>query len=198
MRRSSHLTLALCMLLPAVSRAQSTCVHTFANFTTCASLNGVPADGDFARVKKTLGIDTEVLLAYSQDNAIIRSDACKTAYVALQCVRTVNHPQQSLVDGKWVDLFSAPCRPDGLRLRPCYEWCVKLQQTCYTKRELQIEIDCTFLSAQQGGACFGDIGVRGMLLPPQSSSAAILDRSDLAPNVLALAAAVSLAGVSSF
>jgi hypothetical protein len=196
MRRPSHLPLALFILyLTAVCRAQSTCVKAFANFTTCAVLNGVPADGDFARVKKTLAIEAEVLLAYSKDNMITRNDACKQAFAAFECVKTTNNPQQSFVAGKWVDLFSAPCKSDGLRLKPCYEWCVKLQQTCYTKSELQIEFDCSFMSVNQGGACFGDDGVRGML-PPPSSSDAHLARDDLVPNLIALAAAVSLAGIS--
>jgi hypothetical protein len=53
MRLSSHLAFALFVLLPGV-RGQTACGNRFANFTTCAALNDVPADGDFARVKSRL------------------------------------------------------------------------------------------------------------------------------------------------
>ena len=198
MRRPAHLVLALCVLSLPVVRAQAACDNAFANFTTCTVLNGVPADGDFVCVKKTLAIEAEVLLAYSKDNMITRNDACKQVFAAFECVQTTNHPQQSFVTGKWVDLFSAPCKSDGLRLKPCYEWCVKFQQTCYTRTQTGIEFECTFSSAEQGGVCFGDNGVRGMLPPPPSSSTVNLAHDDLATNVIALAAAVSLAGISNF
>jgi hypothetical protein len=133
-------------------------------------LNGVPADGDLARVKTTLGIEAEVVLAYSKESMITRSDTCKQAFAAYQCVQTTIHPQQSFVAGKWVDLFSAPCLPDGLRLKPCYEWCMKLQQTCYTRTQRAAEFECEFKAAGRGGKCFGDDGVRGMLAPPSSSA----------------------------
>jgi hypothetical protein len=188
MRLSSHLAFALFVLISDV-RGQTACGNTFANFTTCAALNGVPADGEFARVKMTLGIEAEVLDAYSKDNMITRNDACKQAFASFECVKMMNYDQQSFVAGKWVDVFSAPCREDGLRLKPCYEWCLKLQQTCYTRTQTGAEFECVFASAERGGACFGDNGVLGMLPLTRVSSSAHVAPSGMGYYVIALGAA---------
>ena len=167
-------TLVCILALAALPAAQSAaCVNKFANFTTCAYLNGVPADGDLALVTKTKQIESSVKLEYEADPNVIKSEACLLMYNEFKCLQKTTSP-----------IYSAPCADDGTRLKPCFAMCTALYTTCYKRDAIQIDFDCTLLSVPKTDAkCFGSNGVLGM----KSAAGALSASWAVAPLALAVA-----------
>ena len=168
----------ICLAGLATTSAQA-CKNKFANFTTCAMLNGVRADGDAERVKYTNIIDSLVREKYESDTRIRKTNECWQEYVGFHCVAL-----PSMNDDKTIDKYSAPCASDGTRLRPCNSICVNFYQKCYKLTAWQVFSACEVLSdIPEVTKCYGTDGVLGM------TSSASLKATSWAVALLALAVA---------
>ena len=155
------LAFIVCLAVLPATRAAA-CTNKFSNFTTCAFLNGVPADGDLTRIAMTKLIENSMRLEYDADASITKTEKCYLDYSQFRCLASTNSAP-TLVNGVTTYTFSAPCASDGTRLKPCYELCRLFYKECYNREDSTTEAACLLTSAPKGETkCFGSNGVLGM------------------------------------
>lgn len=184
--------LALICLAGLATTSAQACTNKYTNFTTCRFLNGVPADGDLARIESTLMIQSSIQKNYKDDMKITHSEECWLLYSEFSCL-SMPHMGGTIAigDGPKNPVYSAPCATDGTRLKPCYKMCENLYKKCYEASDLLVESICYSIEAEKkdNNKCYGTDGVLGM------KSSASLKAASWA--VAPLALAVARLGMSS-
>jgi hypothetical protein len=148
----------LCALLCAHA---APCTRTFANMTTCAVLNGVPANGTQLEISATNKIQSVVTTMYASHAVWGRSpsDACRAVFYAYNCALLLEARSGIAGDGPY--MYAGVCDAAGGHMRPCRAWCEQFYWVCYgLLPEFLVDNQCAGTS--YSGECFGDAGVRGM------------------------------------
>jgi hypothetical protein len=183
--------LVLCLAFLHTTHAAA-CTNTFANYTTCAAINGLAASGDAATFARTSTLDAQVDRNRVEDEYLAKTPECTLQYNKFKCI-SLGVGSTTTVYGAKVPYFSAPCHADGSHLLPCYAWCLDFRRACYApSTAMALDNHCSNMAAKNGdNKCFGDNGILGMkavtIIP--AAAPALLASTFLAP--LALFTALS-------
>jgi hypothetical protein len=167
MQRCLRAAALLCALFCAHA---APCTRTFANMTTCAVLNGVPANGTQLEVSGTNKIQSVVATMWTAGASILTngayvgrssSDACRATFYAYNCAMLLESRSGIAGDGPY--MYAGVCDTTGAHMRPCLAWCHQYHQVCYgLQPQFLINNECAGNAPLGSPQCFGAAGVNGM------------------------------------